>query len=233
MRGQFVACFVVIGGCAICITAGCSQAESPPPAPASTQSSAGSQVISDIGLGRLTAHTYTHDYFNLSVTIPDEWYIQNRRESDRLMQAGVAAFRPDDQPAVQMSQQYTLNLLSAFRHPPGTPDVSNHSLMLMAEDVSILPGLKHGQDFLYTTRQSMAKITTIKFECGPIETGFKIGSLPAARMQVVIFDTSGQEVYQDYYAARRGDYFLAVVLSYSDDDELDSLLEIMESLKAR
>jgi hypothetical protein len=43
---------------------------------------------------------------------------------------------------------------------------------------------------------------------------------------------SEKTVQQEYYAARAGDYFLIVILSYAEDDERDSLRAILESIKA-
>src|SRR5580704_11068306 len=115
MRRQIVAGVVFVGIGLLGTMPGCSRTPDPASAPAM-----GSQVASQIGLGQLSGHTYTHDHFKLAVTIPEEWYIQKKSESDQLMQAGTTLMKQDanTQAVVQSAQQRTLALLSAFRHPP-------------------------------------------------------------------------------------------------------------------
>ena len=239
MQSRVFACLCLVGIGLLCLTSGCSRA--PAPAPASTVSAPpgapnatpmGSQVASQIGLGRLSGHTYTHDHFKLAVTIPEEWYIQNRNESDQLMQVGTSMMKQDanTKAVTQSSQQRTLTLLSAFRHPPGTPVPSNESLIILAENVAFLPGLKLGEDYLKLMQQSMARMA-LKYEFEPIETGFKIGSHAAARLRVHLH-VLDKLVEQEYYAARLGDYFLVVILSYGDDKQGAAVRTILESLRA-
>jgi hypothetical protein len=45
-------------------------------------------------------------------------------------------------------------------------------------------------------------------------------------------DVAGKKIHQEYYAARAGDYFLVVILSYIEDAERDGLRAILGSLKA-
>ena len=179
------------------ITSGCSRS----PAPAGTTAAPGSQVASQIGLGQLSGHTYTHDHFKLAVTIPEEWYIQKKSEADQLAQAGAAAMKQDahGQAVAQAAQQRTLTLLSAFQHPPGTPVEFNPSFIVLAENVSFLPGLKLGEDYLKLMGKSMSALT-LKHEIEPIETGFKIGSHPAARLRIHLH-VADKLVEQESYAA--------------------------------
>jgi hypothetical protein len=72
---------------------------------------------------------------------------------------------------------------------------------------------------------------TLKTELEPIESDFKIGLHPAARLRVHM-QVADKAVEQEYYAARTGDYFLVVVLSFGDDEQRDALRSILESLKA-
>ena len=148
-----------------------------------------------------------------------------------MAQTGAALMKDANTQAVmQSAQQRTLTLLSAFRHPPGTPVPFNESLIIVAEGVSFLPGIKGGKDYLKLMQQSMAGMT-IKYEFEPIETGFKIGSHPAARLRAHMH-MADKQLEQESYAARVGDYVLLVILSYGDDEQRETLRSILESLKA-
>jgi hypothetical protein len=239
MRRQFVAGVVIIGIGLLGAVPGCSRKPDPaaatpgttPPA-AATAPAMGSQVASQIGLGQLSGHTYTHDHFKLAVTLPEEWYIQKKSESDQLMEAGKSLTKQDanTQAVMQSAQQRTLALLSAFRHPPGTPVPFNESVIMLAENVAVLPGLKLGEDYLKLMQKSMAGMT-LKYEFEPIESDFKIGSHPAGRLRVHLH-VADKQIEQEYYAARVGDYFLVVILSYGDDEQQAAVRSILESLKA-
>jgi hypothetical protein len=238
MRVKSVVCIVVVGMSVLTADSGCSQNSTPPAiAPAASPPGAaaptpmGGQVIGQIGSGELTGHTYTHQHFKLSVNIPDEWYIQKKSEVEQMTQAGSAMVQdPNTKAAALAAQERTLPLVSAFRHPPGTPGPFNSSMIVMAENVGFLPGLKQGQDYLQLIQKTMSGIA-IKYDFDPIETGLKSGSLPADRLRAHT-QIGGQKVNQEYYAARTGDYFLVVILSYSDDPDLETLRTVLESMKA-
>jgi hypothetical protein len=239
LRNLVVASLVACGIGCLTILAGCSQSQAPAPSPPSTiavplsSPQMGSQVVAQIGLGQLSGHTYSHDHFKLAVTIPEEWYIQNRTESDQLTQLGASMMKPDaknGQAVVQAAQQRTLTLLSAFRYPPGTPDLVNSSFIIVAENVAFFPGLTKGEDFLKLSQRSMGSMN-LKYAFEPIETGFQIGSHPAARLRSHL-QVLDYNVEQEMYAARLGDYFLMVILSYGKDEDPDAVRSILELLKA-
>jgi len=226
MHRHFVVTAVVALGL-LATLAGCSQKNSE-----SAPATAGTPVAAQIGLGQLSGHTYTHDHFKLAVTLPEQWYIQSKTEADQLRQAGSTLMKQDanGQAIVQAAQQRTLTLLSSFRHPPGTPVPFNESLMILAENVAFLPGLKLGEDYLKLAQRSMGSMT-LKHEFEPIQPGLKIGSHQAARLKTRLV-AQDNAISQEYYAARVGDYFLVVILTYGDDAQRDALHVILDSLKA-
>ena len=236
MRSWIIAGLMAVGFCIAGFLSGCSRTADPPPAAGGAGGTGaaerGAPVAAQIGLGQFSGHTYTHDHFKLAVTLPDEWYIQKKSESDQLAQASEAVLKQNAQGQAvrQAAQQRTLTLVSAFRHPPGTPVPFNENLVILAENMAFLPGLKEGQDYLKLAEKSLAALS-IKYEVEPIETGFKIGSHPAARLRVHLH-VADKIVEQEQYAARFGDYFLLVLLSFGDDQQRDVLRGILESLKA-
>jgi hypothetical protein len=227
MRSPLIQSLVLFAAGVFGIVSGCSKNPVPQGAAGAPM---GQQVAAQIGLGQLSGHTYTHEHFKLSVTIPEEWYIQKSSEADQLAKAGSTLIKEEARAAMDAAKQRTLNLVSAFKHPPGTPVPFNPNLIVMAENLAFLPGLKEGRDYLNLLQQSMANMT-IKYEFDPVETGQKIGSLPAGRLQARA-QIAGRNVNQEYYAARSGDYFLVVILTFSSDAERDALRTILTSMKA-
>jgi len=225
MRSRIAVVFSLTSLWAVVAVTGCNQKPANQPG-----APMGSQVVAQIGTGTLNGRTYTHDHFKMSVTIPDEWYIQNKTESDHLAEVGSTVMKEETKAAMQAAQQRTLTLLSAFRHAPGTPVPFNQSMMVLAENVAFLPGLKKGEDYLKVAQQTMANLT-IKYEFDKIENGLKIGSLDADRLTAHT-KMGGSTVNQEYYAARSGEYFIVVILTYATDEERDGLREILKAMKA-
>ena len=144
----------------------------------------GSRAAGEIGYGTLADHTYTNDYFGLSVTFPEQWYIQSREDLDELSKSGanLAAGPGADKTlkaAIQAGQPNTLNLVSAFRHPPGTPGSFNPSIILAAERVKHLPGIRTGAEYCENLKRTLG-MTAIKYEFDPVEGNHKIGEIGRA-----------------------------------------------------
>ncbi len=234
MRKTITACIAAVGLLNALGTLGCGTSGTPPGATSVSQPE--NKASSEIGYGTLLGHTYSNDYFGLSVSIPDEWYIQNREEAAEVLRIGKAVtlgqgVDPNFKAAVEASQTNTLQLLSAFRHPPGTPGlVSNPTVSIIAERVKHLPGIRSGAEYCAMLKQSLGQ-SAIKTESDAVLSGLKIGSLDAhclpARMTVGTI-----VIQQRFYATRYKDYVLAVIVSYSADEELLTAEKILSEIKA-
>ena len=233
MRTTFTACITSVGLIVVLGTLGCQEQMPQSGGGATTQSE--NKAASEVGYGTLAGHTYANDYFGLTVSIPEEWYIQSREEAEEIARIGQAAVLgkgadPNLKASVEATQSTTLQLLSAFRHPPGTPGVFNPSVMILAERVKHLPGIRSGAEYCAMLKQSLG-LSAIKSESDAVESGLKIGSLDAhclpARMNV-----GPIVVHQRYYATRYKDYVLALIVSYATDEERAAAEKILADIKA-
>ncbi len=233
MRTTFTACIASVGLIVVLGTLGCQK-----PAPKAGDKAASqpeNKAASEVGYGTLAGHTYTNDYFGLTISIPDDWYIQSREEAEELSRIGTAAATAKGanqnlKAAMEASQTRTFTLVSAFRHPPGTPGLFNSSVIILAERVKHLPGIRSGAEYCAQMKQGL-EMTAMKYEFDAVESGLKIGSLDAhclpARMNVGVI-----EVRQRYYATRYKDYVLALIVSYSNDAEREEAEKILADIKA-
>lgn len=213
---------VALGGL-LCAAPGCGKS--------STQT--GSAVVAEIGYGQLAGHTYTNDYFQLKVDFPEAWYIPSRTETKEMMNLGrnvISGGDPNKQALVDASMQRTLNLVTVYRYPPGTPASSNPNIILMAENVRALPGVRNGADYLHHVRVGLQG-SKLRYEFDPIEEGISIGRLRAHCLPVQLV-VGGNRIHQRYYATRSGGYVLSVILTFRDDEEFKTLEAILKSIKA-
>lgn len=233
MRKILAACFAFVGLITALGTSGC---QKPIPQFGNTDANQPeNKAASEVGYGSLSGHTYSNDYFGLTVSIPEDWYIQSREEADELTRIGKAAVLgtgadPNFKAAAEAPQTTSIQLLSTFRHPPGTPGVFNSSVMIMAERVKHLPGIRTGAEFCAQLKQGLG-MTALKSDSDNVESGLKIGSLDAyylpARMKV-----GTTIVHQRYYATRHKDYVLVLIVSYTTDEELKAAETILANIKA-
>src|SRR5262245_16092234 len=92
----------------------------------------------EIDLGAVENAVYRSQYFGLSLTLPAEWSVQDESMRQKLVQTGTKMMFDGDKrmkTALKLSEQQTVNLLAAFKHPIGTPVPFNPSIMCVAERV--------------------------------------------------------------------------------------------------
>jgi hypothetical protein len=218
----------VLALAALLAIAGCDQSASS----SSSTAAPGARVREDIGTGALSGQTYTHDFFGLSVTIPDGWHISNQTENDELIEIGSDVAAAGDQgrkAVIRAAIPRTLMMITAFEHPPGTPVPFNANIIVMAESVRGLPGVKSGREYLQHLQTGLAG-TELPYELDPIEEGHKLGTL-AAHCLPAKLSVMGNTVKQRYYATRISDYAIAVILSYQSDEQLAALENIVTGMK--
>lgn len=192
------------------------------------------QVEKEIGHGVLASTTYTNDYFNLKIEFPKSWHIASKAEKKELNNAGKNMMKASarNSPAMDASLARTLNLATAFKHPPGTPNVGyNSNFAILAERVKHLPGIKTGADYLHHAKKTMQTQMRLRTSFQPIETGSKIGSLSADCLPVEI-SIGPSKVQQRIYATRVKDYVLVVILNYESPSDREILMNLLRSMQA-
>lgn len=214
-----------ISAIAVCVGApGCDQK-----APSSRE---GAVVTKDIGGGTLTGNTYEHKFFGLSITFPDGWYISDQSERDELMEVGTDVVTGGDtgkKAQFAAARRRTLNLVTGFEKPPGTPGVFNNNIIILAERVKALPGIKRGADYLNLMKQSLAQ-SPMEYEFDEIEKDLTIGTakFDCLPMRLAM---SGAVVHQRVYAVRMSDYVLGITCSYGDDSGFEKIKAILDAVK--
>lgn len=192
------------------------------------------QVEKEIGHGVLTGTTYTNDYFNLKIEFPRNWHIASKAEKRAIKKAGTDMLDSSvrNSPEMDASLARSLNLVTAFKLPPGTPTMTqNCNMMIIAERVAHLPGIKTGADYLHHTKKLLQTKMRIRASFKPIESGNKIGSLPADCLPVEI-RAGRQKVQQRMYATRVDDYILVVAFSYQSEQDKEILMNLLRSMEA-
>ncbi|ARU04378.1 hypothetical protein CCO03_06545 [Comamonas serinivorans] len=178
--------------------------------------------------------TYENDYMGLSIAKPEGWYAQPAEETMKMSQRGTDMVAGDDKMLKAMldaSLKSSLPLFSFFEAPPGTPGKQIASLVGVAENISALPGIKSGCDYLSHVGQmlkSAAPQFSVSDTCKTERIqGNTFGVLEVTAKQAGILMT------QHYYACRKGEHAVAMVGTSYDAAGATKLGQVLQTLKVK
>ena len=185
-----------------------------------------------IDFGTFKAGTYSNTFFNLMLSIPDSWHVMDLESRLEIMKRGgeiVAGDNKKLKAAIDAADLKSINLLTAYEHPPGAAVTTNPGIMLIAEKVTHAPGIKRGSDYHYHAKKIM-KFSRMKVSY-PKEIYEKtIDGISFDIMETVINMGPGVVIRQRQYATIIKGYALLMALTYQDDSGLGQLENIVNTL---
>lgn len=184
-----------------------------------------------LGYGKLEGHTYSNEYFGLTLQVKNDWIIQDKDNNEKLAEAGkqlISEKNPELKSIIDASELNTVYLLTAFQHEIGAPVEFNPSFTLIAEKISQAPGINEGKDYLYHT-QRLLEETKIGYKFDKKVERKNLGGkdFDILNSSVKYLDI---EINQSYYTAVMKGYALSVIMSYNSEDQKKALEETLNSL---
>ena len=184
----------------------------------------GKKASDEIDFGGFAKSVYTNKYFGLSVTVPSDWNIQDQESQKRIMSLGKKMMAGDDKnlkAALNASELQTVNLLTAFKHPVGSPVPFNPNIIVVAEMVRQMPGIHRGKDYHYQVKKML--------EAGQMQISFPREDY-TERLGRVEFDVMDQEmkirgltIKQRYCTTIKKGYALSFILSFTTSCILNTI----------
>jgi hypothetical protein len=184
-----------------------------------------------IDFGEFDAGVYSNSYFNLMLSLPDSWHVLDLESRMEIMKRGgeiVAGNNRNLKAAIKAADLKSLNLLTAYEHPPGTAVATNPGFMVIAEKIKHLPGIKRGSDYHFHAKKLM-KMSRVKvtYPKDIYEATLDGVSFDVMEMEISIGEAL---IKQRQYAAIMKGYALLVALTYQDETGLNQLEEITGSV---
>lgn len=146
------------------------------------------------GIGEVVDGRYENAYFEFELMVPEGWSIARSNALAELLDGEGEDANPRSH-----------NLFLATAHPLGTPVRANPTVLALAEDVSELPGIRDGADYLFHLIGLVAQSA---------ETFESVGDAKPVRLGGVLFHR--QDVWVNgqlhSFVARRSDEFVLVFL---------------------
>ncbi len=189
------------------------------------------EASKEIDFGTIKNSVYRNEYFGMTLTVPDNWYVMDEEGRKQVMEVGAEMVAGDDETlksAIKASELTTVNLLSIMEHPPGTPVPFNPNLGCLAERVRDTPGIKTGDDYFFHVKrllESSQIAVTFSDSVTEVVGGREFRVMPLE------MSAMGQTVHQKFYACIDKGYALVFVASYSTDEELAKLQKVFDTVK--
>ncbi|NIM15265.1 MAG: hypothetical protein GTO45_25140 [Candidatus Aminicenantes bacterium] len=186
------------------------------------------KVSEEVDQGTIENSVYHNNYFGMSITIPDDWSVLDKKQMEMIANMGKQMVSRDSKKIIEAAEPQSITLLGVFKHPLGTPVPFNPNFMCVAERVRHLPGINRGRDYHYHSRKLM-KTSGINIKI--------VGEIYSETHGGVAFDVMSTEmrlggtvILQKQYAAIRKGYALLFVISYSTPEQEKLLGNILDTL---
>ena len=181
-----------------------------------------------IDFGEFEAGVYSNTFFNLAIAIPEDWHVLDAEARNQLMRQGgklVAGNNRNLKAALNAADLDSLNLLAAYEHAPGAPVTANPGIMIIAEKIKHMPGIKRGSDYHYHTKKMMRMSNiNVAFPEEIYETSIDDVSFDVLEMQI---NMGHMNIMQKQYVTILNGYALLVGLTYQDGEGLYQLEDIL------
>lgn len=223
---RFAVCVFLVGA-----LAGCS-----PAAPVAVAPSKPAEVAAfakpDVAVSQ-GGNVYRSEGVGLTVTAPEGWYVADEALMRKVMGLGLDIATTDmeggTKAAMKAGVQRVGTVFYFVERAPGAPGDPPGSIMSVAEDVSILPGIKRGTDYFFNMRRTLTQMP-IQTEIADTYAQRMIGGQSFDRMDVTMH-MSGMTIMQRHFAARHGDRIVMFSQLYQTPVQLAALDAVLDSVK--
>ncbi len=177
--------------------------------------------------GKVEGKTYTNTTFGFQVVFPETWLIpgddfdEYMRDKGYDLSVRVKATDPQAKASVKRFEKQVTLLLTAYRSMPGTPN--NGVVLISVEDLTDSPKVKDAVDYFDAMRG--------QFSAMKLPVDFKYSEVGAEKLgarQFAYLETSSNAGKKRMYATVRGRHAIMFTLSYSANDDLNTLRRILE-----
>lgn len=185
----------------------------------------------EVDLGSVSNGVYKNDYFGVTVNLPQDWEVQDAEVMKEIMEVGKDVIADGDETKkkqLDVAELKTLNLLMVSQYPLGEVE-PNPNVIVLAEKVSKLQGIKTSKDYLLANK-SMVENTGIPYEIGEI-TSTKIGGKDFDVMVMTIEVDADLTMTQKYYSTILNGYAFSFITTAAGDETIAATDQIVQSAK--
>jgi hypothetical protein len=183
-------------------------------------------------LGKAENGIYTNTFFNLEVPFDTSWKVQDKQQMSDIIKASENIILGDDKLAKKLLDASLVNsayLFTIFKHEVGAAVDFNPSLMVMAENTKIYPGIQTGSDYLFHTKKLLAQ-TQMDYDFDKPLFKQKIGSVDFDTQEAILHYMN-HSITQEYASYVTKGFCLTFILSYANEAEKNELHLMLDQVK--
>lgn len=192
----------------------------------------GCEKKKEITLGELKDNVYTNDYFGMKVSIPEGWTLLDQETMKELVKEGNEVIAGDDESKakqLELAEEKVLNFFMAFKYPMTVQTFINPNVICNAEKVSLLQGVKSGEDYISIVKKSLEEVKEIPYEFEEISTE-KLGGKDFYSMNIKLV-TPDITVHQKYFSRVEEGYALNFIFTYADEEGEEEIKNTINSIE--
>lgn len=183
--------------------------------------------------GKVENNIYNNSFFNFKIELPSEWIVQSKEQTENLVEVGKKIVAGDDdnlKAVMKASEINSAYLLTVFKYELGSPVEYNPSLMLVAENLKLAPGIKKGNDYLFQARKLLEQS---QIQYNNIDNEFEKVNFDHQEFYKMNLDMNhlGHNIKQSYYSTILNGFSVSAIISFVTDEQKKELEEILNSLK--
>jgi len=193
----------------------------------------GQETPKDFDYGHVENDKYVNSFFNFEITLPINWIVQSKEQRDNLMKTGEELLAGEDKKmkaVVKAAEIKSANLLTVFQYERGSAVEYNPGMLIIVENVSNLPGMKTGSDYLFQARKFMVQS---QFKYDTIDKDFAkevINGVEFYKMNAAL-NYLGLSIKQLYYSTISKRFSFSLIISYINNEQKLELLKSINSMK--
>jgi Flp pilus assembly protein TadD len=182
--------------------------------------------------GSIEGNTYTNRFFQFSIRFPENWTVMGSEAQREIAKLGGEIVAGGDQTlrdAAQAGAAHAYELLFVTAGKSGDQNYSTRSIQISALDSAVSPEITSGEAFLKSSARLLQKLH------GPLQaTGLpvemSVGGRKLWRMDVTTQINDSINRGSEIVTIEKG-YLLLFVLSSPDQEGLEEVLQIINSLR--
>jgi hypothetical protein len=131
--------------------------------------------------------------------------------------------------AIKASELQTVNLFFVSKYLMGAPVSFNPNIVSIAESTEEFPGIERGKDYLFHAKE-LLETSSMQVHFAKGYSTEKVGGQDFDVLEARL-TAMGKSIKQKYYARIIKGYALNFILTYTTDDELAGLQEVLNTVK--
>jgi hypothetical protein len=188
--------------------------------------------LKNFDYGHTEKNKYYNSFFGLDLTLPDNWIVQTKEQTENLTKMGKDLVAGDDKnfkALINASEVNSANLLALFQYEVGAAVEYNPSFMLVAENLKSAPGIKTGSDYLFQSRK-LLKQSQIQYSYIDDEFTKEVINNQEFYVMNCSIDYMGYKINQVYYSTLKDGFCLSAIISFINDEQKNNLEKILNSM---